>query len=379
VAAAVLIHADSMRSADMRHAVPLAVPDAFLYAEADGKKAAVVSSLELPRVAAALPGIELLTPDRLGVDELLAGGMPAAAAALEVYGRALERLGIRAAVVPAEFPLELADHLRGRGVELRVDRELFEGRRWAKNATELLGVRRAQRACEAALDAARELLRDADPGGDVLVLGGAPLTSERIKFEIERVFSQHGVEAGEMIVSHGPQTAVGHEMGHGPISPGEPIVFDLFPRDRETGVYSDMTRTYVVGRPAEEIVRWHGLCREALELSTRRTGPGVNGRELMQQVCDLFAEQGFKTPLTKEPGEVLEDGFIHGLGHGVGLEVHERPWISRGGDDLVPGDVITLEPGLYRAGFGGVRLEDILLVTEDGSETITQYPYDLAP
>ncbi len=108
-------------------------------------------------------------------------------------------------------------------------------------------MRRAQRANEAALDVARALLRSADAGGDVLVLDGEPLTCERIKLELERVFAAHNVAPEEMIVSHGAQTAIGHEMGHGPIAPGEPIVFDLFPRDRETGVYSDMTRTYVVG------------------------------------------------------------------------------------------------------------------------------------
>lgn len=244
---AVLIHADTLRSADLLHAVPIPVPDAFLYVEANGTKAAVVSSLELQRVAAAVPGIELLPPDGLGLEELLAAGTPRAEAMLEVYARAVERLGIREAAVPPDFPVELADGLRARGVDLRVDRELFEGRRRVKNAAELEGVRRAQRANEAALDVARALLRSADAGGDVLVLDGEPLTCERIKLELERVFAAHNVAPEEMIVSHGAQTAIGHEMGHGPIAPGEPIVFDLFPRDRETGVYSDMTRTYVVG------------------------------------------------------------------------------------------------------------------------------------
>jgi len=213
----------------------------------------------------------------------------------------------------------------------------------------------------------------------VLRLDGAPLTCERIKVEIERVFSQHGAAAEEFIVAHGAQTAIGHHMGSGPIAPGEAIVFDLFPRDRETGIYSDMTRTYVVGEVPEEIAGYHALCQEALELSTAMIAPGVNGRDVMRAVCDLFAGHGFPTPLTKQPGEVLDSGFFHGLGHGVGLEVHERPRLSVVGDDLVPGDVITLEPGLYRAGWGGVRLEDILVVTEDGAETVTQYPYELEP
>ena len=366
---AVLILADS-RSPEIRHEVPVFVPDPFLYAETDGRRVAVVSAFELPRIEAAGAGIEPLPLERFGIDELLAGGMPAALAELEVYTRACQELGISDASVPAGFPLELADHLRANGIEVTVERELFEDRRRSKNATEIAGLRRAQRACEAALDVARELLRG---------VADQPVTCERIKQAIERVFSAHAVTGDEFIVSHGAQTAIGHELGSGPIAAGEAVVIDLFPRDRETGVFSDMTRTYVVGEVPDEIREYHRLSREALELATAAVRPGVNGRDLMQSVCDFFAGHGYPTPLTKQPGEVLESGFFHGLGHGVGLEVHERPWISRTGDDFVAGDVITLEPGLYRAGFGGVRLEDILVVTDDGAEVVTRYPYDLAP
>lgn len=362
----------------MRHEVPVPVPDPFLYAERDGRRAVLVTAFEIERIAAADPSLETLSPERFGVDELLASGLPDAEAELEVCLRACRELGVARAAVPATFPVELADHLRSNGIEIAVDRELFEDRRRRKNATELEGLRRAQRACEAALDVARELLRRAEPNG-TLVLDGEPLTVERIKIEIERVFSDHGVVGDEFIVAHGPQTAVGHHMGSGALLPDEPIVFDLFPRDRATGVYSDMTRTYVVGTPSDELLEYHRLCKEALDRSTAAVRAGVNGRDLMQFVCDFFAGHGYPTQLTKKEGEVLDSGFFHGLGHGVGLEVHERPWISRAGDDFVAGDVITLEPGLYRAGYGGVRLEDILVVTDDGADVVTDYPYDLAP
>ena len=146
----------------MRHEVPVAVPDAFLYAETGGRRVVVVSAFEVPRIAAAAPEIETLPPETLGLDELLAGGMPASLAELEVYARACEELGICDAVVPASFPLELADHLRANGIEISVDRELFEDRRRRKTPTEIAGLRRAQRACEAALDVARDMLRNAD-------------------------------------------------------------------------------------------------------------------------------------------------------------------------------------------------------------------------
>ena len=375
----VLIHAATSSPA-MRHEVPLPVPDPFLYVEHGGRRYVVVTSFERERIGNAAPDIEAMPPERFGIDELLRGGTPPDEAWLEVYTRALREIGVAEAAVPRDFPLELADHLRGQGIVLRVDRELFDGRRRSKTAVEIAGLRRAQQACEAALDAARAMLRRASVvNGGTLLLDGEALTCERIKAEMERVFIAHGTIAEEFIVAHGAQGAVGHDMGSGPVSAGEALVFDLWPRDRETAVYTDMTRTYVVGDVPDEIREYHRLCKEALERTTAAAGPGVNGRELMQIACDLFAEHGYPTQLTKEPGQVLDSGFFHGLGHGVGLEVHERPRLSVVGDDLVPGDVITLEPGLYRAGYGGVRLEDILVITDNGAETVTQYPYDLEP
>jgi Xaa-Pro aminopeptidase len=209
--AGLLIHADSIRSPEMRHEVPVAVPDAFLYSERDGRRVAVVTGFEIPRIVAADPAIEALPPERFGIDELIASGLPAAEVELEVYLRACRELGVADAAVPATFPVELADHLRANGVALRVDREFFEDRRRSKNAAEVAGLRRAQRACEAALDVAREMLRRAEANG-TLSLDGEPLTSERIKVEVERVFSEHGVAAEEFIVAHGAQTAVGHDM-----------------------------------------------------------------------------------------------------------------------------------------------------------------------
>ena len=374
----VLICADTTRSPEMRHEVPVAIPDAFLYAEQNGRRVAVVSSLEAERINAAEPGIEVITPDALGADELLAEGVPVDEMLLRVYARACRELEITSATVPSTFPLELADRLRADGVDVQPDRKLFDLRRRSKNATEIAGLRRAQLACEAALDSAREMLRSATTDG-TLVLGGKPLTCERIRTEVERIFGEHGAFADEFTVSHGAQTAIGHEAGHGAILAGEPIVFDLFPRDRATGVFTDMTRTYVVGEPPAEIAEWHALCKEALDRVAAAVKPGVNGRTLMKIAADLFEEHGHPTQFTKKPGEVLDRGFFHSLGHGVGLEVHEHPYLSRVGDDLVEGDVIAIEPGLYRPGLGGVRLEDIAIVTADGIDVVTNYPYELAP
>jgi Xaa-Pro aminopeptidase len=375
----VLIYGDTIRSPELRHEVPLAVPDPFLYAERDGRRTVFVSSLELSRVAE-LGGLETVPYEELGYDELIEQGIDREDLYLPVVLNACRRLGVERAVVPRTFPLALSDHLRAEGIELTPDRFLFTERRRVKTRHEIEGIRRAQRACEAAMDAVREMLRAARPNGSSLTLEGSPLTSERLKRRIGEVFTEHDTAADEYIVSHGPQSAVGHEMGSGPIAAGEPIVVDLWPRDRETACYSDMTRTFVVGDPPDELVEYQRVCREALEQALGAIKAGAAGRQIYIGTCELFQEHGYRTWLSKQPGEVLEEGFFHGLGHGVGLEVHEEPnlGVSSTGT-LVAGDVVTVEPGLYRPGFGGCRLEDIVLVTEDGVENLTEYPYDLTP
>ena len=374
-----LIYADTIRSPAMRHEVPIAVPDPFLYVERDGSRHTVSTSFEVDRIAAIPAGPRAHPYEEFGWDDLLASGLEREDADLAVAVEAAKALGVEEAVVPPSFPLALAERLREAAIEVRTDRETFASRRRVKNEAEIAGIRRAQRAAEAGMDAARDLLRRAEPNGAGLVVDGEPLTSERVKQAIFGAFIAHGVVADELIVAHGAQGAVGHDMGSGPIAAGEAIVIDLWPRDPETACYADMTRTYVVGEPPDEIVEYHRLVKEALDRSLEATRASVPGRDVFRLVCEVFQDAGYPTQLTKAPGEVLDHGFFHGLGHGVGLEVHEPPWLGRAPGDLVAGDVVTLEPGLYRQGFGGVRLEDLVLVTEDGAENLTDYPYDLTP
>jgi Xaa-Pro aminopeptidase len=375
----VLIFADSLRSPEMRHEVPLGIPDPFLYAERDGERYVVASSFELGRITEVASDLQVLPLEEFGIDELYAQGLPREEIELEMILRAARRFGIEQAVVPGTFPLEVADHLRGNGIQVRADREHFVRRRRVKNDAELAGIRRAQHAAEAAMDAARELLRSAERQNGSLFVDGGPLTCERLKIAVEQAFTANGAFADEFIVSHGAQTAVGHDMGSGPIAPDEPVCLDLFPRDRESGCFTDMTRVFVVGAPSDELQEYHRLCREALDRSVEAVKPGVAGSELYRISCEVFEEHGYPTLLSKKPGEVLQDGFYHSLGHGVGLEVHEEPSLGRAPGELVAGDVIAVEPGLYRNGYGGCRLEDLVLVTDKGSEVLTDYPYDLQP
>ena len=375
----VLIYADTIRSPELRHELPLAIPDPFLYVEREGERHVVLTSFEIDRVREIAGAPEAHAYEEFGYDDLIAQGLPRDEVLLEVTVNAVRALGVTEALVPWTFPAKFADRLREVGVQVTPELDFFQDRRRVKSGAELAGIRRAQRAAEAGMDAARALLRRAEPNGSGLVVDGEPLTSERIKVAILEAFTARGTVADEFIVSRGPQSAVGHDMGSGPIMAGESIVIDLWPRDVETACYADMTRTYVVGEPPEEIVRYHALCKEALDRSLAAIRAGVPGADVFTLVCELFHEAGQPTQLSKAPGEVLADGFYHGLGHGVGLEVHEAPSLGRAPGAMVAGDVVTVEPGLYRQGFGGVRLEDLVLVTEDGAENLTEYPYDLSP
>jgi Xaa-Pro aminopeptidase len=375
----VLIYADTLSSPDLRHEVPAPIIDPFLYVEHDGTPSAVLSQLDAEGATAARAGLEILTPEALGLDDLLGAGVDAEEALLEIAVRACVELGVEHAVVPPRFPLEMADRLRAQNVDLRVDRDLFADRRRVKTPAELEGIRRALRAAEAGMAAAVEVLGSAEPGNGALMRGGEPLTCERVKAAIRMAITECGAIAGDMIVSHGEQTAVGHDRGSGSIAEGEPVVVDVWPADTESGCFADMTRTFVVGEPQSELGRWYGLCREALERVFGAVGPGMRGRALHELACELFHDHGFPTQLSKQPGEILLDGFFHALGHGVGLEPHEAPNVSRSKTDvLVAGDVLALEPGLYRHGSGGCRVEDLVLVTADGAELLTRFPYELS-
>ena len=375
----VLIYGDSFRSPDMRHAVPLGVPDPFLYAEENGSRHVFASSMEATRLRE-LGLFDVHVHEEFGYDELIASGIDRREVDAQLALRAVSSLELKHARVPDTFPVWLADRLRADGVELDVDQGVFDDRRRAKTEAQIAGLRRAQRAAEAAMYACRELLRRAEIRGDELLVDGEQLTVERIKADMNVAFAANDTTADEYIVAPGAQGAVGHDMGSGPIRSGTPLVVDIFPRDNASAVFTDMTRTFVLGDVPDDVREWHRLCKEALDAAVAQIRAGVEARAAFDLTCDIFEAAGEPTQRTKQPGEPLVDGFFHGLGHGVGLEVHEEPSMGRlANKKLVAGDVVTVEPGLYRSGYGGVRLEDIVLVTEDGAEVITDYPYDLEP
>ncbi len=376
----VLIFGDTVHSPELRHELPVAVPDPLVYVERSGERHVVGVAFEEPRIAE-LGGYRFHPFEDFGLDELRRTGMSHTDLLDEIAVRALGRLGMTEAVVPARFPLLTAERLRGSGVTLTVDQALFDDRRRVKTDAELAGIRRAQAAAEAGMRAARDLLRRSAPNpAGVLELDGRPLRCEDVKAEVARVFAANAANADEFIVSHGAQTAVGHEAGAGELRAGEPIVLDLWPRDNASSCYADMTRTFVVGAVPDEIGRWHGLCREAYRRALAEVRAGVPGAAVFASACEVFEANGETTQRTKADGETLDHGFLHSLGHGVGLAVHEEPFLAIGGRrPLVSGDVISIEPGLYRAGYGGVRIEDLILVGENDGEPLTDFPDSLAP
>ena len=277
---------------------------------------------------------------------------------------------------PDDFPLGTADALREEGISVEAETDdVLTTIRAVKTDDEVEYIHDAQDANEAAMQAAEELIRAADVADDgTLLYEGDPLTSERVKEEIEVTLLRHGCALDETIVAGGADAADPHNRGSGPLFADEAIIIDIFPRDKTTKYNGDMTRTFVKGEPTDEIREWFDLTEEAFHAALDAVEPGATGEDVHDAVCDVYEEAG-ETTLRADPS--AETGFIHSTGHGVGLDVHELPHVSRNGEELKPGHVITIEPGLYDPEIGGVRIEDMAVVTDDGYENLTEYPVEL--
>jgi Xaa-Pro aminopeptidase len=377
---ALLLYGDTEHNAALRHEIPIVIGDAFLYAESDGKVWIMSSSLEGRRLADCRPDAELIDIGDLGFLKLLESGMTREEIDLELTSRAAARTGIRSAVVDDDFPLGVAERLRADGIKLSIDGAAVRTRRRRKTEHELAGIRQAQRAAEAAMRTAAALLARAEPDGERLTLDGVPLTAELIRAAMRDVAWEHGSLLPAEVIVASVWQGFGHEPGSGPLPAALPIEIDLWPRDEKSGCWADMTRTFVVGaEPPEEVRRQEALVREALAEARAGIRPGMTGRELHARCCDRFEAAGYRTQRTG-PGDHPEEGFQFSLGHGVGLRVHEAPALGQTGvDPFVAGDVLAVEPGLWHRDCGGVRFEDLLLVTEDGCELLTDFSYSLSP
>jgi Xaa-Pro aminopeptidase len=379
-----LLFGDTVRSGALRHEIPVAIIGSLLFAEVDGRRVVLTSWLERERVVRALPDTDVLDFFDLGWKELVAGGMSFAEADHETVARVVRQIGIDEAIVPGDFPLALGDRLRADGIVLTVDDDAVALRRRAKSAQELNGINAAQRAAAAGMTAARDLLSSARPTGEGdLHHDGKPLLAEDVRATLRAACAAHGAPAPpEVIVSSVRNGSAGHDPGSGPLPSGLPIVVDIWPRDEASGCWADMTRTFVVGRPAPEharlIAESERLVRLALDRAIAAVRPGITGGELYGLVCDLFESEGHRTQRTALGDDDEDEGFQSWLGHGVGLDIHEAPGLGPAGREaLIAGDVVAIEPGLWDSRIGEVRFEDLVLVTADGGERLTRFPYDI--
>ncbi|MFC7096231.1 M24 family metallopeptidase [Halobaculum marinum] len=357
-------------------------PDPFFTAYTGDELAVLVSGLEYGR---ATKEAHADTVARLSTYDFAsrAASEGQAAALSGVYADFLADLGAESVLVPERFPVGVADGLRDQGLAVDVDHDdVLETARAVKTDEELDAVRRATEANEAAMAAAEALIAEADVADDgtLTIVDDATgeettLTSERVQEEIEVTLLRHGCALDETIVACGADAADPHDRGSGPLQAGETIIIDIFPREKASKYHSDMTRTFSKGEPSDTAAEWFDRTHEALDAALAAVEPGATGADVHAAACEVYEAAGHPT-LRSDPD--TETGFIHSTGHGVGLDVHELPGLNPRGGELEPGQVITVEPGLYDPEVGGVRIEDIVIVTEDGYENLTgDYPVEL--
>jgi Xaa-Pro aminopeptidase len=376
-----LLYDDCLRSYELRHEIGEAIMDPLTFVEHQGRRIVVAGPFEVKSLEKRDDVIdEVWRSADFGREDLMNDpSFPEELIGEEIIFRVLQKLGVGEVCVPTSFRVRTADYLRDKGIKLVVDGDEWMRRRRRKTPWELEGIERAQRAAETAMLTAARLLREAERTNEgYLRFEGELLTAELIREAMSTELLSQGAQSEDILVQCGDVALSGHDLGIGPILPDTSVVVDCFPRDRRTGVYSDMTRTFVAGDPSDELKNLHLHCMRALEIAYESIKPGAS--DAFEKVAQYFASHGFPTQLTHKGPADLSEGFMHSLGHGVGLAVHERPWMGRRADAFIEGDVVAVEPGLYFEGVGGVRLEDTVLVTDSGIEHFTDpYPYDLSP
>jgi Xaa-Pro aminopeptidase len=369
-----LIVAASEQSADMLYGSGFFAPDAFLLLVQNGRSTILLSDLEVDRGRQHAAVDEVLSLSAYTQENKKALGREPAFA--RVAAHFLKSRRVSRALVPGNFPLGLSRELAAEGVEVAPPRKgPFWPARLHKSAEELAKLRRALEITQAGMARGIEVLKAAKIAGGKkaqahaeLTWGGAVLTSERLRAEIESAILHQGGAPANTIVAGGEQACDPHERGSGPLRAGELIIIDIFPRDPSTGFYGDLTRTVVKGRATDAQRELWQTVQEGQKMAINGTKAGADGKKLHEGVIAFFAERGFPTELR----DGRHVGFFHGTGHGLGLEIHEEPRFQKTRSFEV-GMVLTIEPGLYYPGLGGVRLEDVVAVTKSGREMLSNF------
>lgn len=361
-----LIVAASDTDADMLYATRMFVPDPFIFLEQNGKRTVVLSDLEIDRARKQAQADEILPYAEF--EREVQGKDKKAPPYEKVLVHFLQKRGVRSALVPASFPLGYAKELERKNIRLQTTNGLFWPEREAKTEDELRLMRRALSITEKGMARAMEVLAACKARrSKKLDWFGRVLTSEILRAEIDSAILRAGGLPANTIVAGGDQACDPHERGSGPLSADSLIILDIFPRDATSGYYGDMTRTVVRGRASEEQRRRWETVKEGQALGLKRMKPGVDGLAIHNEIKQLFTDRGFPT----EVRDGRQVGFFHGTGHGLGLEIHEHPRLQK--TVLKRGQVLTVEPGLYYPGLGGVRIEDVAAVTEDGIRLLSRF------
>ncbi|HXB56473.1 MAG TPA: Xaa-Pro peptidase family protein [Vicinamibacteria bacterium] len=365
-----LLYAASETDADILYPTGFFAPDPFLFIEVGRRRILVMSDLEMDRAR------RQATVDRVlswsAIAKPLETGTRKAGPA-DVIVAALRQLGIRRVQVPRGFSLGLAIELDARGIRLEMGPDPFWPEREVKSPREVRAIEAALRAAEAGLLAGIAALKACRIRSGYLRRDGRSFTAEDLRAAVNTRIMAEGCVPSHTICAPGDQAVDPHEEGRGPIRAHTPIVMDIFPRSESTGYYGDLTRTVVRGRASHRLHELYAVVHEGVRLGHGLVRDGAEGLEIHRRIQALFDRQGYPTGV--KAGRM--QGFFHGTGHGLGLEIHEAPSIGKRRCTLRAGHVVTVEPGLYYIGLGGVRLEDVALVTRQGSRNLTRVPKQL--
>lgn len=363
-----LIVAPSDIDADMLYATKFWAGDPFIFLERNGKRTVVLSDLEIDRGRRTAQVDEFVSFNKL--EREVQGNAKKTPSYAKVLAHFLKKRGVKRALVPASFSLGYARELKG--VNLVTTNGTFWPAREAKTDKEIKLIEHALRITEAGLQQAIEVLKASKPGpGKKLRWSAKTLTSEILRAEIDSAILRAGGTPTTTIVAGGDQACDPHERGSGPLYANSLIILDVFPRDAKTGYWGDLTRTVVRGRASEAQRKLWKTVLDGQELALKRIKAGIDGMTIHKAIQKLFSDRGYPTEVRK--GKNV--GFFHGTGHGLGLEIHEYPRLQK--VVLKDRQCLTVEPGLYYPGLGGVRHEDVVIVTRKGCKILSRFPKPL--
>ena len=353
-------------------------PTALIRLDQNGKSRTlfILRDIEMQRARHQARADEVFCPADFEPKSGLSGDRETATA--QAAAECLVRHGVTRVTADRSLPLIFADLIRQRGIEVACDPEWGVTDRRAKDAQEIEWLRQTQEATEQAIEMACRMIATADVDDQgTLIVDGQPLTSEKVRFAIDVHLLKQGYANVPSIVAGGPQGADCHNIGHGALKTGQPVIVDIFPRNRSTLYNGDCTRTVVHGPISDRLLTMHQAVIAAKAAGEAAVAIGVTGQTVHEAVIDQIQAHGFSIGLPTEGADDDYCAMVHGTGHGVGLDVHEPPLLDFKGPPLVRGDVLTIEPGLYCNSVGGIRVEDMVIVTEDGCENLNRLPQGL--